>query len=195
MSHCDSHFGEAHFRPSGDSTWAAERRCPLFKEELAELSKKFKPFKTAYNDLKAMSKAAFVRGQKAMEQDKKTIAAEKKQNAEARAAKDDRETTKRRRQEMSQKNAAADVMFTLRHSIARQVDVVSLTSELRLPAATTVDFELPVIFRTPPTFLQEAALAADLNACKSAFTDSAAKSTHGRAIRPTSQATRSPLNK
>ena len=46
---------------------------------MAEVARAAKPFKAAYNDLKAMSKGALARDEKAVELAKKTIAAEKQQ--------------------------------------------------------------------------------------------------------------------
>jgi hypothetical protein len=157
------------------------------QEELAAIHKSSKPFKTAYKDLLTMCKGALARGQKALEAARKTVADEKKLASDTKVASDDLQSAKRRKVEAASKTQAQD-MFTLRHTLAHQIIVYTLNSDLALAAdAPAIDLSKPCIFRVPPSFLETPCLKNDVTAIKNAFENSAAKATAGRATQAVSE--------
>ena len=151
------------------------------------MNKSSKPSKAAYNDLKSMGKGALTRGTKAIDAALATLVAQKVQRTEANAASAGLSAAKRKKVEEAAK-AASESFFALRHTLALEIDCSSLGQDMKMTeeASKTANWAVPHIIRVPPIFLENALLKAEIDQCKTAFNDSVAKATAGKAIRSVS---------
>jgi hypothetical protein len=156
-------------------------------EEISEIHKSIKNFKSAYSDLKTMCKGALARGEKSVASALKTKEAETAQNSSVKAATDALHDQKRRRSEAA---AKASDFFAVRHTTGKEISSHALSKTLEImPGAEAVDWDLPQILRFPPEFLETEAVKHDIEQLRKTFTDSATKAATGRATHTISEAT------
>ncbi len=115
------------------------------------------------------------------------MAAEKQLRAETEAATAGLTDAKRRKTEAAVK--AADNFFHTRHTAANEISALVLMPDLTLTAeqAKAIDWNLPLVFRMPPEFMQNPSFLEAVDACRTAFADSGLKATTGKAMRSVSK--------
>jgi hypothetical protein len=146
------------------------------KVDITAINAKFKPFKSALNDLMTMAKAAANRAEKAIGDAKARADTAKKLDAQAFAPEADR--SKRRKTKLVEGPAKLlDVM----HTCGTEVASMNVNADLTL--AGDIDASKPVIFRLPSDYITAHRMKTEVDSLAVKFSGSAERVENGRGQR------------
>ena len=150
------------------------------KEELAAIAAASKPFKSAYQDLLTMVKAAANRAKHAISSEQGAMEKKMGSAMDGEAAAEASAAKKRK----STRDAAAPAkLMSMRHSLGEPLPTASVTQELTLSA--DISFGTPAILRfTPEVVTTEGVLRKEITAMRNKFQTSAERADPGRGHRP-----------
>ena len=150
------------------------------KEELAAIASASKPFKSAYQDLLTMAKAAANRAKHAIASERGAMEKKKRSAMDGDAA---AEASAAKRRKSTRDAAAPAKLMAMKHSLGEPLPTASVTQELTLSA--DISFGTPAILRfTPEVVTTEGVLRKEITAMRNKFNTSAERADPGRGHRP-----------